>query len=316
MKHHRVFVILCIKRSGFVDANQLITYMENLRYERNITQEDFIQGIVSNRQYFRYRNSESEAPFTIIKQLSDRLEIPMFRLMGQFQEEQQKERRIVREYINAVINQDWEKAETEYENIRKVKFLDTQNLRFIRLGKEITDFYRKRLSQVELVTRIKEIISLEELLQRTSIHDAELYMLGMLMQHSDKDREKVLEYILNLYHHHKLMTGGNPIFVSQVYFWILKNLGRAERYEEVVAISEMAIDHNRKNYSYYSLEHFYYYRALAYRKLHNDLLFEDNLLKTIEVLALLTEEKRLKYYAIIMKDLGIDAKDYYLIMKK
>lgn len=295
-----------------MDANQLVNYLENLRYERNITQEEFIHGVISNRQYFRYRNNESEVPFSVIQQLSERLGISIFRLMTQFQEEQQKERKLVREYINAVINQNIEKAESEYEKIRDAKYLDVQNQKFVKLGNELVLYYRKRISQIELVARIKEIICLDEIINRTSIHDAELYMLGMLMQHSEKDREFVLEYILNLYHHHKLMTGGNPIFISQVYFWILKNLGREERYEELIEISKMAIEHNKKNYSYYAMEHFYYYRALAFRKLNNEPLFQKNLIKTIEILQVLSDEKRQKYYEIIMKDLGIDARSTIL----
>lgn len=293
-----------------MNANQLINYMERLRYERNLTQEKYLHGIVSNRQYFRYRNEESEAPFDIVEKLSQRLEIPIFRLIAQFQEEQQQEKKLVRDYINFVIHQQLDNAEILFEQLRSVRTLDEHSLRFVQLGKQLCEYYRDRLSKLELVSRIKEIISVDEMLKRTSIHDIELYMLGVLMNYSDQDRSRVLAFILSLYRNHKLMTGGNPIYVSQISFWIIKNLGREQRFEEVIEFCNEAIDFCRRNYSFYALENFYYFQALAYRKLHDEDRFFKSLIKTLEIIPLLGEEKQQRFKAMIEKDLGIHIENH------
>lgn len=55
-----------------MDNVKLINYMENLRYERNLTQEEYLFDVVSQRQYYRYRKGESEIPLEIIDKLATR----------------------------------------------------------------------------------------------------------------------------------------------------------------------------------------------------------------------------------------------------
>ena len=59
-----------------MDNVKLINYMENLRYERNLTQEEYLFDVVSQRQYYRYRKGESEIPLEIIDKLANKLKIP------------------------------------------------------------------------------------------------------------------------------------------------------------------------------------------------------------------------------------------------
>lgn len=294
-----------------MNANELINYMESLRYERNVTQEKYLNGIVSNRQYYRYRNNESEAPFDIVERLAERLGIPILRMIASYQEEQQKERMLVRDYVNFVIHQRLDEADSMFEQLRSLRIIEEYNRRFVQLGKQLSDYHRKRLSKVELVTRIKEIISISDLMKKTSIHDIELYMLGVLMQYSDEDRHQILEYIISMYRNQKLMTGGNPIFLSQVYFWMIKNLGREQRFEEVVEFCDRAIEHNHRFYLYYAMEYFYYFRALSFYKRQDDVRFHQSMRKTIEILPFLSEEKRNRFREMVQKDLGIDTEVYF-----
>ena len=67
-----------------MDNVKLINYMENLRYERNLTQEEYLFDVVSQRQYYRYRKGESEISLEIIDKLANKLKIPYSRHIARY----------------------------------------------------------------------------------------------------------------------------------------------------------------------------------------------------------------------------------------
>lgn len=295
-----------------MDIVRLLNFMDSLRYERSLNQEKYLNEVVSQRQYYRYLYRESEPPFEIILKLSKKLNLSIDRLIDKFQEDTQKENKQVQEYFNYVINKKNDEAQTLFSILSSKPIICDENSKFMISGKALFDFYTNTLSKRELILKLKKIIEFDKLIKHDFLQDVELYMLGIIMEYSDNDRDLILNRIMFLNEEKKLFTFGNRLYNSQLYFWIIKNLGRLKRLNDVIKLSSEAIVYCHKEYTFYLLEYFYYYKALAYYKLNDTINFESELFKTIEILRLLEIEKRKKFEDVIFKDTGKNIRDYYL----
>jgi len=279
---------------------------------QNLNQEKYLHDVVSQRQYYRYLYGESEPPFDIVLKLSKKLNLSISRLIDKFQEDTQKENKQVQKYFNYVINKKNDEAQVLFSQLSSKPIISDENSKFVTSGKALFDFYTNTFSKRELIVKLKNIIEFDKLIKHDFLQDIELYMLGLIMEYSDNDRESILNRIMFLNKEKKLFTFGNRLYNSQLYFWIIKNLGRLKRLNDVIEISIDAISFCHNEYSFYLLEYFYYYKALAYYKLGNTIKFEKELFKTIEILNFLEIEKRRKFEDVILSDTGKNVRDYYL----
>lgn len=249
---------------------KLLYLMDEMRYERNLIQEDYLDGIISQRQYYRYLHGQSVPPFEVILKLCNRLEFSINRLLIMLEEGETKENSLAQEYFNAIIKRDLKNATLIHKQIAKIEFLNDHNRKFVKLGSILLDFYKKHITKIELVARIRDEINVKKLMENSVLHDVELYMLGILMEYSDNDREEVLAKILKLIENNKIQTFGNRLYQAQLYFWIIKNLGRVKKLNEVIQLSDQAIEFSKNEHSYYLLEYFYYYKFLALYRIHDE----------------------------------------------
>lgn len=293
-----------------MDNVKLINFMENLRYERNITQEEYLFDVVSQRQYYRYRKGESEIPLEIIDKLSKKLKIPYPRLIQQYMEEIQKGKKLVQEYFNLVINKESKEAEMLFPRIGDKNLIDDDSKTLAKMGKILCDFNRGYYAKIELVTLLKEHMNYCELMRCESLHDFEIYLLGLVMEYSEPDREKTLNKLIHIFEQNKVLSGGNIVFNLQVLFWIVKNLGKMKKYNDLVRMSQYAIDYANNGFSVYSLEFFHYYKALAHLRTDDKISFLDELYKAIIICMYQPEEKREKFFATIIKDTDINPYDF------
>lgn len=295
-----------------MDIVKLLNYMENLRYDRKMTQDFYLDGIISQRQYYRYRSGESEVPFDVIVKFANKLEIPLLKLISTFQTETEKEKEIVSELYNLILDRRLSEASQLMKKHKKMMLLDEETQKFYYLAMILFKRYSNKISNEEMINQLKTEVGFDNIMKKEVLHDTEIYLLGMIMQYSDKDREIVFNKIELLRKKNKLLLGGNVLLNLQLYFWILKSLGRLNRYDELLEIADDAIDYSQKNYSYYSVEHFHYFKALAYFKKGMNTSFEEELLKTIFILVQRDEHKRNRFFDIIKKDTDVVCKDFVL----
>ncbi|MFW5794713.1 MAG: hypothetical protein ACOCV1_04435, partial [Bacillota bacterium] len=287
-------------------------YMENLRYDRKMTQEVYLDGVISQRQYYRYRSGESEVPFDVIIKFANKLQIPLLKLISSFQKHSETEKDIVKEYMNLVMNRELASANKLIKSRKNLMLLDEETQMFYQASKILYNFYLNKLTKQQMIFQLKQKINFLSVMKKEILHDSEIYLLGILMEYSEKDREDILLKIEGLRKKDKLLLSGNALFNSQVFFWIIKNLGRLNKLKELIIMANIAIRHSEKNYIYYLLEYFYYYKALAYYKEGLETKFEDELLKTIYVLLQLDNHKRKRFFAVIKKDTDISSKEFLI----
>ncbi|MDD4069164.1 MAG: hypothetical protein PHF05_01805 [Candidatus Izemoplasmatales bacterium] len=295
-----------------MDTVKLLNYMDNLRYARKMSQEAYLHNVISQRQYYRYRRGESEVPFEVIVKFSNKLQIPLFKLISAFQSHAEKENLIIRQYFNLIISKQLNEAKSFLSKQADLLFIDEETHLFFNLSNVLLDFYSKDLTSEEMVVLLKREVDFTRVMKKDILHDSELYLLGVIMEYSDEDREAILKKIGGLIRNNRLLLAGNPLFDLQVYFWLVKNLGRLQRYDEVYEMADFALEYSKKNYSYYLVEYFHYYKALAYYRNNNMIDFENELSKALYVLLQLEKYKRDHFFEVINKDTNIKCKEFLL----
>ena len=293
-----------------MDIVKLLNYMENLRYDRKMTQEVYLDNVISQRQYYRYRSGESEVPFEVIVKFANKLQIPLLKLISSFQTYSEKEQEIVQKYFNLVLAKRLTEAKDFISKQKSLLLLDEQTNLFFQISRILYDFYLKRINNIQLLEKLKRQINFNDIMKKEVLHDIEIYLIGLIMEYSDSDRELIFAKIDTLRKNDKLLLGSNSLLDLQVYFLVIKNLGRMNKYKEVIVIVDLAIDYTKKNYTYYLKEYFHYYKALAYFRLGQQADFEEALLATLFALYQLDEFKRKHFIEMIKKDTDIDSNEF------
>lgn len=297
-------------KGGLMDTKKLLEYMENLRVGRKISQSDYLNEIVSQRHYYRYRRGETEIPFDILNKLASRLDIPLLKIIASFQENILAEKDIVWDLYNVVVGRKFDEANQILKNNNDLLLIDNENRLYYSLAKILLKYFQNHITNEELVDAIIEIGNYPDIMKKQILHDNEVYILGLIMQFSDKHRGETLEKLDQLRKNNKLLLSGNNILKFQIYFWIIKNYGRMSRFDGVIDIADMAIKLSEKYKSYYLLEYFYYYKALAFYKTGRYDEFEKELTYTIRALCLVDKHNRNRFFKTIEKDTDINVKEF------
>ena len=284
--------------------------MENLRYDRKMSQEVYLHDVISQRQYYRYRNGESEVPFEVIVKFANKLQIPLLKLISSYQTYSEKEKQIVKEYFNLVLSKRLTEAKNLISKQKSLMLLDDETKLFYQVSRILHDFYQNKITNIQLLEKLKKQINFNDIMKKEMLHDIEIYLIGLIMEYSEKDRELIFAKIDSLRRNDKLLLGGNSLLDLQVYFLVIKNLGRMNRYQEVIEMADLALDYTKRTYTYYLKEYFYYYKALAYFFLNQQEKFEESLFYTVISLNQLDEYRRNHFIDMVKKDTNIDCKEF------
>ncbi len=145
-----------------------------------------------------------------------------------------------------------------------------------------------------------------KMMKKTAFPDDEIYILGLLMEHSDQDRKPVLKKLYEVLRNRGQLLGGNVTAEFRVYFWMIKNFGRNEQYDEVIEMCDLAIKKSESFYMHYLMEYYHYYKALAHQRLGQQEAFEYHLFQTIMILEHRPPIQKQAFYELIVKDTGIN----------
>src|SRR5690606_8848204 len=108
-------------------SKQFALYFDRLRYEKGLTQEEFVESIISLRQYRRYLNGTSHIPQDIIDSFARRLGYRPHHVMLEFEGEKIQEGKRVENLYNLVVNQDFVFAQKFMQEYPIEQFIDQEN---------------------------------------------------------------------------------------------------------------------------------------------------------------------------------------------
>ena len=109
-----------------MNSMELSNYLEKIRLGRNLSQENFVSGVVSIRQYQRYKNGDSVIPYEKINQFAEKFGITTKKLLAEFEKEKNMQYAKINSFYNAVANNNYKVANEIKEDLEKELILSKE----------------------------------------------------------------------------------------------------------------------------------------------------------------------------------------------
>ncbi len=288
---------------------EISNYLEKIRYGRKISQEDFVDGVVSLRQYQRYRSGECEITYEKIEQFANKLGIPSKKLMHEFERESSLQYKQINDFYNAVVNKDLHKAQDIKQILEKDFILNEDRKLYFQHALIMYDYFMGRKSKDETMYLTAQLINYPLVLKQNFFTDIEVLILSFMLSIVEKDQQKkLLKKLTSLFDTgENIMSGDNDAIYSLILMRLCKLHGVQKNYAKVVDLCEKGIQRGTTYEYYYMLEYFFYYKALSHFKLEEYDSYEEALFRCYNVLHMDGNRKKIeKFTKLIEKDFDIN----------
>src|SRR5690606_19520665 len=145
-------------------SKELALFLEKMRFLRGISQEDFTEGIISNRQYQRYVRGESPMPYHLLDLFAERLNLKKEIMLLEFENYAVKESQTIVDYHNSVMSYDFDKAAQIRKSINYEFIIYSENKQLYLYTKYMEDFATRKISVDRLKTLLFEMIDYPKML--------------------------------------------------------------------------------------------------------------------------------------------------------
>lgn len=290
-------------------SKELCTYLERLRSARSISQENFTDEIVSLRQYRRYLKGESDIPFQIIHQLSERLGVKTDNLLREFEVAKVLETDKINQLYNYAVNYAKEDFQILAKKFPLEHIIDANNIMLYQHSIIMNQYYSNMIAKADASARNTELIDYPRILKQDIITSVELLILSSLLDFlEEKQHKKLIEKLKHFFDDPTVViSGANDRILPLIMSRLAKYAGIKGNYDDVIMYSHSGIDHNLNGKSFYLLDYFYYFSALAHFKLGNHKKYEAMLMLCYHVLAFEGNASKIdKFTTLIEKDFDID----------
>lgn len=292
-------------------------YFDRLRYEKGLTQEEFVDQIISIRQFRRYLNGSSYMPHDIITKFSEKLGYRPQHMILEFESEKIQETKRVNTFYNLVANRGYKEAYQMMEDYPLDSIMEPYNKYFYQHATHYLHYRTGKITEEELLSLTLSLIDYPNILQRNSVSSIEMVALSSLVGVSCfKDHDKVAERLIVFADNpNRIYSGQSESMQILVLYRLAEYYGRNERYEKVISVCDRAIAFDKNIRSYYLLDFLYYFNALAYYRLGKMEAYAESLFRCYTTLR--TDGLGLRYqrlHDLVYGDWGINlhefAKDY------
>ena len=290
-------------------SRELALFFEKLRFQRQMSQEEFATDIVSLRQYRRYLNGDCEIPYRVLNQFSEKLGIKSEHVILELESERLFETRTINAFYNAVANQDVAESDRILNEIDKRYILDKSNITFYEHAFNLYRFNQKKINLAQLIDHTKHLINYPKILTNKSMSSAELIILSSLLNYPGVEEldgivKKLNEVIDNTVH---IISGLNDRTTILILFRLAKYTGGQNDFEITLKYCDKAIAYNQLQHMTYLLDYFYYYKALCHYRLKQMDLYEHSIYQCYNILEISqNKSKKSKFKALIEEDFKID----------
>lgn len=285
-------------------SKELSLYFDKLRYERNMTQETFVTGIVSIRQFRRYLKGECDIPQDIINQLSRRLGFKPEYVVWDFESERVNETTLITNFYNAVANKDYPAAEEYNKQIKSKYIIDDVNRLYYAHTVNLLDMNQKKISEQVFIEKTLKLIDFPNILKKRMLSNSEIMILGTLISISSFNEKEVIVERLKLY-----ISQPNLIVSGHSEHVVLLCLQRLSQYEgingnfhEVIKLCNQGVLMSTHLKINYLLDYFYYFLSLAYHKLGDTKKYEESVFRCYVTLYSENNEKKIAKFTHLLED--------------
>jgi transcriptional regulator with XRE-family HTH domain len=259
--------------------NELFVYLDSIRKDQNISQEDLCFPIITESLYRKYLKGTVKAPIEVIEALSNRLGFRFDFFMREFSNQTYQENELVTKFFNLTVGRNFKEAEEVYQSIIKKPIIQKENQLFFETSVLIKRLFEKEINAYYFSKTMKELIEYERILKKSTVSLAEAYGLGLLLDNVIKEEKEVIAKKLEslLLTPNKVIFGNHSHVINLVALHVVKYLEKEKLYERELIVLTHAIAASKKNKNSYLLEYFHYFLGFCYRALGNEALFYDHM---------------------------------------
>jgi len=290
-------------------SKEIALFFDKLRFQRNMTQEEFTDDIVSLRQFRRYLSGEYQIPQKIFNKLSNKLGFKPEHLILEFESDKFQETQLLNKLNNYIVNKDFESAKLIFNQIDVEHLIDTNNTLIYKYSLFLMHFYQNIITPNQYILEIKHLVNYDSIFNKNILSSTEIILLSSLLPlKAFEDKIKVINILEKYINQQKtIISGHNDRLLLLCLYYIALFYGSQKVYNKVIDYCAKAIEfcHNLK--LSYLLEDFYYYSALAYHAINDKDKFEEFLFRCYCILNAENNRSKInKYYALFVKDFGIE----------
>lgn len=294
-------------------SKELAMFFDTIRYQRGMTQLDFVEGIISIRQYRRYLSGESKMTQDIINQLSRKLGFKPEHIILDFEASRVNEMKLLIEFYNAVVNYDLEKQKSLDERLQKTEIIDPYNSQFLKYTYEMKKYYEKKITEPEFVKNTSEIIDYPNILERDILSAFEIVTLATLLTFKSFEGKEVVASRIKalLENPQHMISGDNNSLIYTCMVRLSTYYGIQEKFQDVIDICLVGAKNTLAHNSFYLLDYFYYNLSLAYHYLDQIDIRDEYLYKLFVVLEIaLNKAKYKKFKDLVESDYNFQFEDF------
>ncbi|PKK98824.1 MAG: hypothetical protein CVV57_04905 [Tenericutes bacterium HGW-Tenericutes-2] len=285
-------------------SKELSLYFDKLRYERNMTQETFVTGIVSIRQFRRYLKGECDIPQDIINQLSRRLGFKPEYVIWDFESERINETTLITNFYNAVANRDLNAAEDYNKQIKSKYIIDDVNRLYYTHTVNMLELSKKIISEDVFLEKTIKLIDFPNILKSRMLSNAEIMILSTLISLKNFTEKESIVDRLKLYisQPNLIVSGHNEHVVLLCLQRVAQYEGINKNFAEVIRLCKQGIEVSTRLKVYYLLEYFYYFSSLAYHELGEVSKYEESVFRCYATLYAENNEKKIAKFTELIED--------------
>lgn len=296
-------------------SKELALFLEKIRFQRGISQEDFTDGIISNRQYQRYVRGESPMPFHLLNDFAIKLNLKKEDLIIEFQNRSIDETSRILNYFSSLTIKNHDQIETIKSKISRDFILESDNLKLYDHTVALEKYLKKEISVETLESMLVKICNFPKILETFPISLVDALILSSLLTYTkSKDKELISSKIIDLIKNpNYTFTAYQITVINILIFSLAKFYGINKNFDKCVEICSFGISFNKRKDSTLNLFEYYYFMTLSYFKLENIEKFELYLFKCYNGLNLLLSDSKKSYYkSLIEKDFSINLDEFAL----
>ncbi|MFA5274997.1 MAG: hypothetical protein WC339_05945, partial [Candidatus Izemoplasmatales bacterium] len=260
---------------------EISNYLEKIRYGRKLTQEDFVEGVVSLRQYQRYRSGECEITYEKIDQFARKLGIPTKKLMNEFERENNEQYRMIDQFYGAVVNKDAKLVLDLKEKLGKGILFNEDRRIYYQHALILDDYYESKISKEEAYILSSKQVNYPLILKQKVFTDIEILILSFLLSIVKGDEQSpLLKRLTSVFDSEEnIMSGESNIVYALILMRLAQTHGSNKNYPKVIHLCDLGIQRGISLRQFYLMEYFFYYKALAHFSLQDYDKYEESLFR-------------------------------------
>lgn len=254
----------------FDQSREIALFIEKLREYRNISQEEFLDDIVSMRQYRRYMNGDSTLSYVILDKLAIKLGFNAEFIIMELETEKIKQTQAVVNLYNAVATGNIDKSVELFMQINEKHLISENDRLLFSHAKYFFDYKKGQATELVTINRIKKLLGYDTIFNKKAFSTSELLILVSLFTFKTfKDIDLVAEKLAFYADNNITVVSGHNIrVISLVLEQLAKYFSIKENYEKMLYYATEGIKYSQSLRSLYLLDNLYFFAGAASHELN------------------------------------------------